>query len=283
MKKVLVTGSKGFIGKAVCDYLKFKGAMPVHFDGDQDVRNRMHVSFLGSVDAIINLAGVLGTSETVGDELRAAEVNIIGALNIMDIAHRRNLPLVQIATGHEGQLNPYAITKKCATDLALSRAKWDGQAVNVVRAYHVYGDGQKMCAPHGPSKVRKIIPSFVARALTGMPLEINGDGMQTIDLVYIGDVAKALVDALFSPYGRVIEAGTGVATTVLAAANDVIKACDSKSKIVHVPMRKGEPEGSSVVATDPSCKHAWPYKLSEVVDGYRDQIERKVPAEAGIA
>jgi nucleoside-diphosphate-sugar epimerase len=105
------------------------------------------------VDAVINLAGVLGTAETIGEEYEAAHVNILGALNVFDVF--RNVPIVQIATGHEGQPNPYAITKSCITGLALSRAQWMGQQIAVVRAYHVYGPGQKMCAPHGHSKVRK--------------------------------------------------------------------------------------------------------------------------------
>lgn len=276
MKKVLVTGSAGFIGQAVCAELNSRGIVSVEFDGTCDVRNRQIVrgamGMLGEGDGIINLAGILGTAETVGAEYKAAEVNILGALNVFDIAAERDLALVQIATGHEGQPNPYAITKKCITDLALSRCQWKGQRISVVRAYHVYGPGQKMCAPHGKSSVRKIIPSFVARALTGMDIEINGDGTQTIDLVYLDDVAKVLVDALEGPYGHITEAGTGWPMTVNGAAEDVIRACKSESKIVHKHMRVGEPEGATVVAGTPLCPNPWPYKLDETVEWYRAKL-----------
>src|SRR3990167_2613029 len=198
----------------------------------------------------------------------------------MDVARARNIPMVQIATGHEGQPNPYAITKKCITDLALSLSQWTGQRITVVRAYHVYGPGQKMCAPHGKSKVRKIIPSFVARALTGMPLEINGSGKQIIDLVYLDDVAKVLVDALDGPYGQVIEAGTGMGTTVNEAASDVLQATHSKSIRVHGPMRNGEPECAVVVAMVPLCVHPWPHKLDETIEWYRAQIVSKAVGDA---
>ena len=275
-KRICVTGSRGFLGKALCAELAARHLTPVHFDHPQDVRDKRAIAkaVLG-VDGVINLAGVLGTAETIGAEHEAADVNILGALNVMDCSI--DFPLVQIATGHEGQLNPYAITKHCATELALSRARWTQQKIAVVRAYHVYGPGQKMCAPHGHSKVRKIIPSFIARALTGMPLEINGDGHQLIDLVYVEDVAKVLADALQGPYGEITEAGTGQSSSVLQTARDVLEAIpQSKSLIEHVEMRKGEPEGAVVIAIDPKCYRVWPFMLEETIQWYREELGRTV-------
>jgi UDP-glucose 4-epimerase len=274
---IVVTGSNGFIGKAVVAELGERGIPAVGFDAPSTIMSpdqlRSAVEESGA-DGIINLAGVLGTAETIGAERQAAEVNILGALQVMDVAARYGIPLVQIATGHEGQPNPYAITKRCATDLALARAMWTGQEINVVRAFHVYGPGQKLFPPHGTSAVRKIIPSFVARALTGMPIQINGDGEQEIDLVWVGDVARVLVRALDFPYGRLLEAGTGKATTVRQAALDVIRVCGSTSDVEHVVMRAGEPEGTRVVAGEGVCPNPWPYRLAETVAGYRAQVLR---------
>jgi UDP-glucose 4-epimerase len=271
VRRILVTGAKGFIGSRVCAELERRGDLPVHFDYPNDVRDSAMLAAFAHVDGVVNLAGVLGTAETIGEEYEAAQVNILGALNVFDAF--RSVPIVQIATGHEGQPNPYALTKACITGLALSRAQWMGQKISVVRAYHVYGPGQKMCAPHGTSKVRKIIPSFVARALTDMPIEINGDGLQVVDLVYVDDCAKVLVDALDGPYGKVLEAGTGVRVRVVDCAKDVIVACGgSKSRLVHGPMRRGEPEGAIVVASAALCRNPWPYMLDETIEWYRKKL-----------
>ena len=277
---VLVTGSAGFIGRWVRDALHRDGHVMIPFDGDRDVRDPHAVAKALEEDhaeAVINLAGVLGTAETFGDgERQAADVNIVGAVTIFDAAARAGIPVVQIGTGHKGQPNPYAITKGAAEDLALGRAQWKGERIAVVRAYHAYGPGQKAFPPHGQSRVRKIIPSFVCRALTGMPLEVNGDGTQLIDLVHVADVADVLVKAIGGPYGAVTEAGTGKATSVYAAATEVITRCGGPSRIVRVPMRDGEPEGTAVVARNPACAaHPWPYQLNETIMSYHDYLAAK--------
>jgi UDP-glucose 4-epimerase len=279
--QVLVTGSSGFIGKYVRGALENQGHDCIGFDvaDGNSVEDWLHLSTAVSdgVEAIINLAGVLGTSELfAGGEDTAVKVNILGALNVYDVAAKAGIPVVQIGTGHKGQPNPYAITKGCAEELGLARARWRGEKITVVRAYHVYGAGQKMCAPHGTSPVRKIFPSFACRALTGMPIEINGDGDQVIDLVHARDVAESLVAAIDGPYGEVVEAGTGLGTTVTDAAMEIMSAARSSSNIEYHPGREGEPPGAVVVAAKPDCPaHPWPWMVSETIEWYREQLKAK--------
>jgi UDP-glucose 4-epimerase len=277
MSRVLVTGGAGFIGQAVRSELLQRGHTFVPFDHGHDVCDHGDVLHEAvSCQAIINLAGVLGTSETVGAEHDAARVNILGALTVADVAKKIAVPMVQIGTGHKGQPNPYAITKACAEDLLLARAQWCGQDINVVRAFHAYGPGQKVCPPHGEAKVRKIVPSFVCRALTGMPIEVNGSGRQLIDLIHVAEVARILVDAIDGPvFGQVIDAGTGLATTVLDAAEQIIDACGSTSRIILVPMRDGEPVASRVVSDHPESPKRWPYGLDETIRYYERTLMEK--------
>jgi UDP-glucose 4-epimerase len=270
---VLVTGGAGFIGKYVAAELKQRGHAVVMFDGHHNITDfKALASAAEPCDGIINLAGQLGTEEMIGAEARAVRVNIEGAVNVYDVAARRGIPVVQIGTGHKGQPNPYAITKAAAEDLGLARARWRGDKIAVVRAFHAYGPGQKVPPPHGNAKVRKIVPSFVCRALTGMPLEVWGDGLQLIDLVHVEDVAAVLVDALSGPFGEVTEAGTGVPTSVVAAAWKIIEATDSDSYLEHFPMRPGEPEWTRVVAAVPKCGRPWPHGLKHTIDWYRREL-----------
>ena len=268
--RVLVTGGGGFIGQATCSALNRRGHQFVTFDHPDDVRDRGAVmQAVARVDGVIHLAGLLGTAETLDEGAKLVDVNVLGALNVADACELHDVPMVQIGTGHRGQLNVYAITKACAEDLVLARAEWGCLRANVVRAFHAYGPGQKAPPPYGSASVRKIIPAFVCAALAGDPLRVNGDGRQQIDLVHVDDVAVALCDALLGPYGRTIEAGTGVAVSVLQAALDVVEACGSSSEIVTGPMRPGEPLWSRVVADDPhGTPRPWP-SLDDTIAYYR--------------
>jgi len=267
---IVVTGSAGFIGTAVTRVLKARGETVIPFDHPRDVRDRGELeSMFTSATGVIHLAGALGTTEIFGAERAAVDVNIGGAVNVYDAAFHRGIPVVQIGTGHKGQPNPYAITKAAAEELGLARAQYRAEKINVVRAYHVYGPGQKATPPFGHGTVRKIMPSFICRALAGADIEIYGSGEQIIDLVYVDDVAEVLVDALAGPYGQLLEAGTGKPTTVLDAARTVIEATNSSSRLVHLPMRPGEPKDATVIAESPRCSNPWPWRLDETIAYYQ--------------
>jgi UDP-glucose 4-epimerase len=268
-----VTGGAGFIGSAVRRCLEARGDTMVSFDHPDDVQMHRDVhNFVVRVEGVIHLAGILGTSETINNEAPSIRVNIHGALNVADACQSYQVPMVQIGTGHRGQLNPYAISKACAEDFVLARAEWSGLKANVVRAFHAYGPGQKAPPPYGKATVRKIIPSFVCAAIAGDPLMVNGDGWQLIDLVHVDDVAAALVAGLEAPFGRTLEAGTGVGTTVSKAARDVIEAVGSDSPIECQPMRPGEPHFSAVFAKEPAVlARPWP-SLDDTIAYYREML-----------
>jgi UDP-glucose 4-epimerase len=266
-----VTGSAGFIGQHTAAELEARGHEVVPFDRPQDVGGYLVVDKAFAVhepDAVINLAGALGTPELFGAERHAATVNILGALNVYIAAARLNIPVVQIGTGHKGQPNPYAITKACAEDLGLARAQWCGEKITVVRAYHVYGPGQKPGPPYGPAAVHKFFPTFACRALTGLPLELCGGGGQLIDPVHVSDVAVSLADAITGPYGTVIEAGCGKSVSVAQVASDIAAAAGG-GRLRDVAARQGEPHGAEVVAGAPACRNPWPYLVNETVEWYR--------------
>lgn len=277
MSIILVTGGNGFIGRHVCRRLAVQGHQPVVFDRQAhttgpailgDIRDAAAVTEAAAhVNGIIHLAGVLGTQETIRNPRPAAETNLLGGLNVLEAACQYDLPLVYIAVGNWWMQNAYSITKT-ATERFCKMYRTDRNLnVSVVRAMNAYGPGQSLAAPWGPSKVRKIMPAFICRALTDQPIEIYGDGLQIMDMVYVTDVAETLVDALGT--NNDWDCGTGRATTVLDIAEEVVRQV-GKGHIEHLPMRPGE-HAASVVVADPD-KMLRPAAVS-LEDGTRETIE----------
>lgn len=277
--RVLVTGSSGFIGQHVRRALEADAHTVIPFDRPLDIRHPAELArYCENADAVINLAGVLGTPELLGQEAAVAEVNVIGACNVYDAAKRRGIPVVQIGTGHKGQPNTYAITKACAEDLGLARAYWLGDKITVVRAFHVYGPGQLPGPPHGPATVHKFFPTFACRALRGEPLELHGSGGQLIDPIHVSLVARLLARVAVEGHwhGKVVEAGMGVPIAVRDIAAQIAELAGQGSKLTDVPPRMGEPEWSRVVADDRPLGGAyyWPYALVETLDWYRGWLAK---------
>jgi UDP-glucose 4-epimerase len=130
--------------------------------------------------------------------------------------------------------------------------------IAIVRPVNAYGPRQSIAAPFGSSKVRKIMPAFICRALTGQPIEIYGDGSQISDCVYVEDVAAAFVAALDRTARGVrpqvpVEVGPAVSCTISEVAGLVIDAAAAvtgrRVAVEHLPMRRGEVPGA-VVSSD---------------------------------
>ncbi len=292
-KKVLVTGGSGFIGGHVVDKLIEQGHQVSIFDRFNTKAHRDDVAyFLGDVkdrdavfeavykhDAVINLAGLLGTAETINTPAPSVEVNILGALNIFDACRLHGRRGVQIAVGNWFMNNSYAITKYTAERFAFMYNKEHGTKIAVVRGLNAYGERQK----HRP--VRKIVPNLVVPALLNKPITIYGDGTQIMDMIYVGDMADILIRAALDDHGNysaVMEAGMGDDITINQLAEMAVRLAGSSSEIRHVQMRAGETE-RSIVKGDPSTLAPLNYTkdqmttlengMQKTIDWYRAHLD----------
>lgn len=272
MKKIGITGGMGFIGSHVVDELLSRKYEVVVLDHSGklskvlpevdfmlgDVRDETAMFELAAhTDGIIHLGGVLGTQETIKNPIPAVQTNIQGGLNFLEAITHYQIPGVNIAVGNWSMNNPYSITKNMVERFCHMYRVEHGTQVNIVRAVNCYGPRQVATEPFASSKVRKITPSLICRALSGMDMELYGGGTQVSDMVYVKDVAKALVSALeAADNGKVfdtpIEVGPVVHTTIRETAllvNDIVEELGyPKVDIIDLPMRPGERVGEDVVA-----------------------------------
>ena len=291
VKTVLVSGGNGFIGRYAVEELLGRGYDVSVLDTRYrepakgatlvlgDIRDATSVTeAVSHADGVIHLAGVLGTQETIKNPRPAAETNILGGLNVLEACAQYDVPLVNIAVGNYWMNNTYSITKNTVERFVEMFVRFRGSRMTVVRALNAYGPRQTAAAPFGPSKVRKVMPSFICRALTGENIEIYGDGSQIMDMIYVEDVANILVAALEKTdrdgSQGTFEAGTGRRTTVNDIAHLVVAEVARQGgpivNVVHLPMRPGE-DANSIVIGDP--KTLGPLGIGELL----------LPLEAGIA
>ncbi|MEP6549992.1 MAG: NAD-dependent epimerase/dehydratase family protein [Gemmatimonadales bacterium] len=283
MPKALVTGGAGFIGSHVADLFIEKG-----YDVDvvDDLssgkrenipkRARFHEIGVnskefarlvggGKFDVIAHLAGQIDVRKSVADPVVDATINILGTLNLMEALRtsKGKARVVFTSTGGAvyGDFNtppnaethpkdpesPYAIAKLSIELYLAYYGRVHGQDSISVRFGNVYGPRQD---PHGEAGVVAI---FCGRILNNRPLTVFGDGLQTRDYVYVGDVARAVWLAATKPLpekgrldARAFNIGTGVGTSVLEIVKKLKASTKSDVPVEFAPHRPGEQQESFV-------------------------------------
>jgi UDP-glucose 4-epimerase len=241
--KVAVTGGAGFIGSATVRQLRSDGYEVSILDcrssesevHSVDIRHKLVLTkALATCDAVIHLAGLVGTQELFHNPHDAVQTNVLGTINILEECARSDLRYVGI-TMPDAFPSVYTATRMAATRLASAWHNAHGIPVSHVRAFNVYGARQR----HGYGYPTKIIPTFATCAWRNKPIPVWGDGTQTVDLVHVDDVARLLVSALQFGNDETFDGGTGHALSVNDVARIVISATGSRSCIEYCQMPPG--------------------------------------------
>src|ERR671911_801788 len=238
--RAIVTGGAGFIGSHVVDALVARGDQVAVIDSlvhgtkenvqaaaelhVRDIREPLDDLF-DSVrpEAVFHLAAQADVRVSVENPVEDADVNVVGTIRILEGARRHGAQVVFASTGgaiygeceeparENGTvepLSPYGTAKLAAEEYLRSYNRLYGTRHISLRYGNVYGPRQD---PHGEAGVVAIFLGALSR---GEQARIFGDGLQTRDYVYVGDVAHATVAAL-GQRGGVFNVGTGHETSVV--------------------------------------------------------------------
>jgi UDP-glucose 4-epimerase len=283
LPKILVTGGAGFIGSHVADLFLARG-YEVHIVDDLSTGKRENIPHKatlheisvnsaefarlvreGKFDTIAHLAGQIDVRKSVADPINDATINILGSLNLMESVRASKAKTRVIFTSTGGVLygdfnkppnaeiypkdpeSPYAISKLSIELYLAYYGRVHGLEAVALRFGNVYGPRQD---PHGEAGVVAI---FCGRILDNRPLTVFGDGLQTRDYIYVGDVANSVWMAATKPLpdkarldARAFNIGTGVGTSVLEIAEKLQEAARSETPIEFAPHRPGEQQESYV-------------------------------------
>lgn len=189
MKKIAITGDSGFIGQSVVKFLKHESDVELKLL-DRKTHNLLDAEslkdFVESQDAIIHLAGVnRGTNQEL------LQTNVLGTLSLLD-AVVKYAPSARIVFASTFQVylphSLYGLSKKFAEELlSLYGVKNKTQSI-VLRLANVYGSG-------GKPFYNSVVATFAHQVKLGETLQLNGDGSQERDYVYVCDVASAFIKA----------------------------------------------------------------------------------------
>lgn len=293
MYKILVTGGAGFIGSHLTDALVKRGHKVIVIDnlssGKKEFINKKAifvegdivqpkmvdtaVSKYGPVDVIYHLAAQKSVTNSVKDPVFDAEVNIIGGLRVFEAARQHHIKKivfsstggalygdrVKLPTPEDANIvpeSPYGIAKY-ALENYLRFYRDQGITTQILRYSNVYGPRQD---PYGEAGVVAI---FCENILRSRNIFVFGDGEQTRDFIYVGDVVEANQRSLNIQHSGVWNIGTGKQTSVNQIANGLLAIAKvTKSRIIYQPARAGELRHSCIDNTKAKKELNWIPKMS---------------------
>ncbi len=300
--RLLVTGGAGFIGSHTVDALLERGHDVAILDdlssgkreqvnprarlcpADlRDARRLTEVIEQERPEAIFHLAAQMDVRRSVADPAFDAGVNLVGFLNLMEAARTRGLKRVIFASsggaiyGEQDvfpcdeshpyrPVSPYGVAKLATEQYLFFYQHEYGVGYTAMRYGNVYGPRQD---PHGEAGVVAI---FCGRLLSGEPCTIYGDGRQTRDYVYVGDVAAANVAALEHECAGAFNVGTGRETDVNQLYQELAEYAGVKKAAVYAAARPGEQRRSVISPARASRELGWQPKMA-LKDGLATTFE----------
>jgi UDP-glucose 4-epimerase len=296
--RTLVTGGAGFIGSHVTDALLAEGDEVVVVDdlsrgragrvdpgvkvAKVDIRDADELRSVveqARPEVICHLAAQIDVRVSVDDPAADAAVNVVGTVNVLEAARAVGARVVFASTGgaiygggvpvpssedeQPGPEAPYGTAKYCAEQYLGLYNRLYGTTHTALRLANVYGPRQD------PTGEAGVVGIFCGRALRGERPTVYGDGAQTRDYVYVGDVARAFRTASRTDRAGVWNIGTGRETSVLELIEVVGQAAGRRLDPEFAAARPGEVLRSALAVDRAREDLGWTARTS-LADGVRE-------------
>ena len=274
MKRILVTGGAGFLGSHLCDYLTNEGSEVLcvdnFFTGSRKniyhllkkpnfelMRHDITFPLFVEVDQIYNLACPASPIHYQFDPVQTTKTSVIGAINMLGLAKRLNIPILQASTSevygdpeihpqkedYWGNVNPigprscYDEGKRCAEPLFFDYHNQNSVKIKVIRIFNTYG-------PRMHPNDGRVVSNFIVQALKGDDITVFGKGEQTRSFCYVDDLIDGMIKMMNSKEAITgpINIGNPNEFSILELAESVISLTGSKSKIIYKALPIDDPK-----------------------------------------
>jgi UDP-glucose 4-epimerase len=268
--KVLITGGAGFIGSNIADRLIQLGSSVVIVDnlatGKKDNINKKCIFYEYDIrekdligifkkerpDFVIHNAAQLSVRLSVEDPMYDSSVNVLGGLNVFNCSSQTGVNKVIFASSggtvygeqekfpadeshSTNPISPYGVAKLASEKYLNYFNSAYGLKYTALRYANIYGPRQDPLGEAG------VVAIFAGKLLTGEAPVINGDGNQTRDYVFVGDVISANIKAIESDFVGCVNIATQTETTVNELFNILMSASGKKGlNESHGPAKPGE-------------------------------------------
>ncbi len=303
MKKVLVTGGAGFVGSFLCDRLIDEGheviAIDNFFTGSKEnlsqlsdetnfelIRHDIVKPILLEVDWIFNLACPASPIHYQYNPVKTVKTNVMGTLNMLGLAKRVKARILQASTSevygdpqvhpqpesYFGNVNPIGLRscydegKRVAETLIMDYHRQSQVDVKIVRIFNTYG-------PRMHPEDGRVVSNFIVAALTGKPITIHGDGLQSRSFCYVTELVDAMYRMMNTEnFTGPVNTGNPGEFTMIELAETVLKMTNSSSKLVKVEARPDDPGRRQPDITLAKEKLGWEPEI-KLQEGLKPTIE----------
>lgn len=216
---------------------------------------------LEGADAVVHLAALGSVPRSVKDPVTSHHANATGTLYVLEAARRRKLHVVAASSSSvygsvpdlprveslpTRPMSPYAASKAATEAYVLAYGSSYGLPVLPFRFFNVYGPNQAAGHPYAA-----VIPTFINAALSGMPITVDGDGLQTRDFTYVDTVTWVLANAVHGQVisDRPVNLALGANVSIRALLNHLENILGRRLNVHHGPCRVGDVQASQADPT----------------------------------